>query len=119
MRYLRRNGSLSSDRAAMLAMVARVYAKAEARLGGRAEAAEAAGMRGEIERTIDWEAGDAMIRDGRVREGLDLLRRSGAGQRSARWRLAMPLMRAVPSLARPLLSFRWRQQAAAVAPTDQ
>jgi hypothetical protein len=66
-------------------------------------------MRRRIEREITWEAGDAMIRDGRVHEGLKLLRESGAARRSPKWWLAMPLMRAVPSLARPLLSYRWRQ----------
>ena len=113
-RYRRRPGSLSSDWVAMLPMVVEVYIKAEHRLAGRPEAALAAGMRELVEKEIAWATGDAMIRDGRVREGLDLLRRSGADRRSARWRLAMPLMRAMPSLARPLLSFRWRQQEAAM-----
>jgi len=109
-RYRRRAGSLSAGIAAMLPMVAQVYAKAEARLAGRAEAAIATRMRGEIELTIAWETGDAMIRDGRVREGLALLRESGVARRSRRWWIAMPLLRAVPSLAQPLLNYRWRQQ---------
>ncbi len=109
-RYRRRPGSLSSDRTGMLPMVALVYAKAKERLAGRPEAALAERMRVYVERVIAWEAGDAMIREGRVREGLELLRQSGAGGRSARWRVAMPLMRAVPSLAGPLLRYRWRQQ---------
>jgi glycosyltransferase involved in cell wall biosynthesis len=109
-RYRRRAGSLSAGVAAMLPMVAQVYAKAEARLAGQPEAAIARDKRGEIELTIAWEAGDAMIRAGRVREGLALLRESGVARRSPRWRIAMPLLRVVPSLARPLLSYRWRQQ---------
>ena len=107
--YRRRAGSLSAASVAMLPMVARVYAKAEAALTGRPEAATAAEMRGRVEREISWERGDAMIRGGRVREGLLLLRQSGAGRRSPRWRLAMPLLRVMPGLARPLLSYRWRQ----------
>jgi glycosyltransferase involved in cell wall biosynthesis len=109
-RYRRRSGSLSTGIAAMLPMVAAVYAKAEARLAGRPEAAIATRMRAEIERVIAWETGDAMIRDGRVREGLALLHASGIGHRSPRWRIAMPLLRAMPALARPLLRYRWRQQ---------
>jgi glycosyltransferase involved in cell wall biosynthesis len=109
-RYRRRAGSLSAGVAAMLPMVAQVYAKAERRLAGKPEAAIATRMRGEIERTIAWETGDAMIRDGRVREGLALLHESGADRRSPRWRIAMTLLQAMPSLARPILSYRWKQQ---------
>lgn len=108
-RYRRRAGSLSAGWVAMLPMVARVYAKAEDALAGRPEAATAGEMRGLVEREIVWETGDAMIREGRVREGLALLRKSGAYRRSPRWRLAMPLLRVMPGLARPLLSYRWRQ----------
>jgi glycosyltransferase involved in cell wall biosynthesis len=109
-RYRRRAGSLSAGIAAMLPMVALVYAKAEKRLAGRPEAGIATRMRGEIELTIAWEEGDAMIREGRVREGLALLRKSGVVRRSRKWRIAMPLLRAMPSLAGPLLRYRWRQQ---------
>ena len=108
-RYRRRAGSLSQAWVAMLPMVARVYAKAEAALAGRHEQATAAEMRGLVEREIVWETGDAMIRDGRVREGLAILRQSDAGRRSPRWRIAMPLLRVMPALARPLLKHRWRQ----------
>ena len=109
-RYRRRAGSLSAGWVNMLPMVVQAYAKAEAALVGRPEAALAAEMRGKVEREILWERGDALVRAGRVREGLALLRASNASSRSARWRVAMPLMSIVPGLARPILNYRWRQQ---------
>jgi GT2 family glycosyltransferase len=114
-RYRRRLGSLSSAWEAVAPTDAQVYAKAEARLAGRPEALLAANLRARVERQLAWEAGDAMIREGRTREGLALLSSSGASRRSARWAIAMPLMRALPWLARPLLTHRWRQRHALAA----
>ncbi|WP_156678801.1 glycosyltransferase family 2 protein [Sphingomonas profundi] len=107
-RYRRRAESLSRQTAKMMAALARVYRAAAARLGQRPEAGVAAEMAAQIERQTAWEEGDALIRAGRVREGLRVLRAARAWQRSRRWWVAMPLMLAVPALAKPLLRGRQR-----------
>ena len=112
-RYRRRAGSLSRQTGTLLVALARVYRAAAARLGDRPEAAVAEAMRARIERESAWDEGDALIRAGRVRDGLRVLRTAKAWERSARWRLAMPLMLAVPALAGPILRGRRRWNEAA------
>lgn len=106
-RYRRRPDSLSANAAGLLRATEQVYAKAETALRGRPEAAIAAHMRTSTLRQIDWIAGEAMIREGRTRDGVALLTRSGADRRSLRWRVAMPIMRAAPGLAPLLIDMRY------------
>ncbi len=107
-RYRRRADSLSRQTDVMMRALVRVYHAAAVRLGSRAEARVAGAMEQRIARHTAWEAGDALIRAGQVREGLKILRTARAWQRSPRWWLAMPLMMAVPALAGPLLRGRHR-----------
>ncbi len=111
-RYRRRPGSLSRQTAMMMATLARVYRNAAIRLGDRAEAPIAAAMGDAIARQSAWDEGDALIRAGRVREGLRVLQTARVWEKSMRWRLAMPLMMALPALAKPLLRGRQRWSAA-------
>lgn len=107
-RYRRRAGSLSRQTAMLMTAVVRVYRNASARLGDSPEGKMAEAMRERIEREAAWDEGDALIRAGRVREGLRVLRAARAWERSGRWRLAMPLMMIVPALAGPILRGRQR-----------
>lgn len=107
-RYRRRADSLSHQTGPLMLALARVYRAAAARLGERPEARVAEAMRVRIEREAAWDEGDALIRAGRVREGLRVLRAARAWERSGRWRLAMPLMMVVPALAGPILRGRQR-----------
>ena len=107
-RYRRRPDSLSANSATLLHATAQVYAKAETALRGRPEAAIAARMRASTLQQIDWIAAEAMIREGQARDGVALLTRSGADKRSLRWRIAMPVMRALPGLAPLLIDMRYR-----------
>ena len=107
-RYRRRAESLSRQTAMMMLALARVYRAAAVRLGDRPAARVADAMRRQIERETAWDEGDALIRAGRVREGLRVLRAARAWERSPRWWWAMPLMMAVPALAKPLLRGRQR-----------
>ncbi|WP_157216910.1 glycosyltransferase family 2 protein [Flavisphingomonas formosensis] len=108
-RYRRRAGSLSSDTLGMLRMTRIVYEKAAEALPERPEAATATAMAEQIGRQIQWEEGELLIRSGQVAAGLRLLDSSGVERRSLRWRIAMPLMRALPSIAKPMLDYRRRQ----------
>lgn len=111
-RYRRRSGSLSRQTEAMVRALAASYRAAARRLGNRREGRTAARMATRIEREMAWAEGDALIRGGRVTEGLRLLRAARAWRRSPRWLLAMPLMLAAPSLAPPLLRGRHRNNEA-------
>jgi glycosyltransferase involved in cell wall biosynthesis len=107
-RYRRRADSLSHQTRPLMLALARVYRAAAARLGPTAEGKVADAMRARIERESAWDEGDALIRAGRVREGLRVLRAARAWERSGRWRVAMPLMMVVPALAGPILRSRQR-----------
>lgn len=111
MHYYRRPDSLSADTGNLLRAVIRVYENAITRLGDRPEAAAARAMRDRTRTELAWEEGEALVRNGDVAAGLRLLRQSGAAARSARWRVAMPLMTAFPALARPFLMWRERSGA--------
>lgn len=108
--YRRRPESLSADTGQLLRAAAAVYRGAAQRLDGSPEGRIAEEMLRATEREMAWEQGDAFVRAGRVREGLDLLRKARAGERSLSWRIAMPLMTLAPPLARPILAFRQRLQ---------
>jgi glycosyltransferase involved in cell wall biosynthesis len=107
-RYRRRANSLSHQTGPLLLALARVYRAAAARLGDTDVGKVAEAMRARIEREAAWDEGDALIRAGRVREGLRVLRAARAWERSGRWRLAMPLMMVLPALAQPILRGRQR-----------
>lgn len=107
-RYRRRPDSLSADTGGLLRATEQVYAKAERALHGRPEAATAARMRASVLQQLDWLAGEAMIRQGRSRDGIALLTSAGADRRSRRWRITMPLMRLAPGLAPLLIDMRHR-----------
>lgn len=107
-RYRRRAGSMSSQTATLLRSVAQVYAKAEKRLGSRAEARVAREMRAHVERDLACVEGEAMVLAGRRRDGLRRLREGKPWQRSLKWYLVMPVITALPALARPVLAARAR-----------
>jgi glycosyltransferase involved in cell wall biosynthesis len=109
--YRRRAGSLSSATRRLRQDGIRMYEQAVARLAGRPEAlAAATTMIARLREEIAWSDGEDLVIEGRVADGLALLRRSGAERRSPRWRMMMPLFRLAPPLARPVLSWRRRQE---------
>jgi GT2 family glycosyltransferase len=105
-RYRRRPGSLSSNEAAMLGAIAKVYRQAVTTLDGRPEQAAATAMLAQVVARQSWVEGEALILAGDARRGLAMMR--GTESRSLRWQLAMPLMRLFPSLAAPMLRLRPR-----------
>jgi glycosyltransferase involved in cell wall biosynthesis len=103
-RYRRRPGSLSMNSATMARSACVVYAKLAAILAGRPEEAVARAMLADSEAELRWIEGQALVQDGDVSRGLEMMR--GNGGQSLRWKLAMPLMKMFPGLARPLLKLR-------------
>ena len=102
--YRRRPGSLSSDTRAMLTATHFVYRKAVEALAGRPEQAVASRMVAHLEMEGNWLDGEDLILAGEARRGLLLL--TGIERSSRRWRIALPVMRLLPMLARPLLKIR-------------
>ena len=82
------------------------------RLAGRPEAATAASMAATMRDEAGWVEGEDLVIAGDTRAGLAMLRRSHAERRSPRWRVMMPLFSAVPTIARPVLTWRRRQELA-------
>lgn len=103
-RYRRRPGSLSSDTRTMGIATCAVYAKAAAALVGRPEEATATRMLARLEAEQAWMEGEDLILAGEARRGLAMMR--GMEGRSLRWRVALPVMRLLPMLARPILRIR-------------
>jgi glycosyltransferase involved in cell wall biosynthesis len=103
-RYRRRPGSLTTDVGTMLATGRRVYSQLAERLAGRPEQQDALAMLAALRAQYDWSEGERLILQGDTRTGLALLQ--GADQRSLRWRIALPVMRVFPGLARPMLRLR-------------
>jgi glycosyltransferase involved in cell wall biosynthesis len=110
--YRRRPGSLSSSTLNLRRAAAMVYGKAAVRLAGRPEATTAAALAERMRDEAGWVEGEDLVIAGQTRAGLRMLRRSHAERRSPRWRLMMPLFTALPTIARPLLAWRRRQETA-------
>lgn len=110
--YRRRPDSLSSSTLRLRRAAATVYDKAARRLAGRPEAATAAAMAATMRDEACWVEGEDLVISGQTRAGLAILRRSRAERRSPRWRVMMPLLSAMPPLARPLLAWRRRRELA-------
>ena len=110
--YRRRSGSLSSATLRLRRATVAMYDKAAVRLAGRPEADTARAMAAQTRDEAAWVEGEDMVIAGRVAAGIDLLHGARAGRRSPRWRVMMPLFRALPAVARPLLSWRRRQEEA-------
>jgi glycosyltransferase involved in cell wall biosynthesis len=110
--YRRRPGSLSASTLKLRKATLRVYEKAALRLAGRPEGRTAILMMERMRDEAGWVEGEDLIIAGQTRAGLRVLRRAHAGQRSARWRMMMALFHAMPPLARPLLAWRRRREAA-------
>lgn len=110
--YRRRPGSLSSSTLNLRRAAAKMYAKAAIRLAGRPEAATAALFADRMRDEAGWVEGEDLVIAGQTRAGLQILRRAHAERRSRRWRVMMPLFTAVPTIARPLLAWRRRQETA-------
>ena len=108
-RYRRRRNSLSAATGKLRVATRIVYERAEGRLAGRPEQAVARAMVERMRAETGWVEGEVLILAGRVREGIELLRRSDAGRQSARWRWTMRLFAVAPFLARPLLAWRARR----------
>jgi glycosyltransferase involved in cell wall biosynthesis len=107
--YRRRPGSLSSATLRLSRDGVEVYERAARRLAGRPERATALLMTERSRKIAAWAEGEKLVLAGQIEAGLSLLRRAHAGQRSPRWRVVMGLFRAMPSLSRPLLSWRRRR----------
>lgn len=103
-RYRRRPGSASADIRAMQAGEMRVYEKTMTLLAGRPEQAVAARRLAWLGAEQAWMDGEDLILAGQARRGLAMMK--GAERRSMRWRIALPVMRLFPVLARPLMRVR-------------
>lgn len=110
--YRRRPGSLSASTLRLRRAAATMYDKAAMRLAGRPEAATAAVMAATMREEAGWVEGEDLVIAGETRAGLAMLRRSHAERRSPRWRVMMPVISLLPALARPLLTWRRRQELA-------
>jgi len=99
-RYRRRAGSLSSSLRNMLLASCAVYGKACDQLSGEPRRVAQERLAA-CEQELRWLEGEARVRRGDVAGGLPLLR--GAERRSARWRLALAVLRCAPRLAGWLL----------------
>lgn len=109
--YLRRPGSLSSSTLKLRQAATLMYEKAAIRLAGRPEQALAAMMADRTREEAGWIEGEDLVIAGRTAAGLRVLREARAERRSPKWRLMMRLFRAVPPIARPLLTWRRRREA--------
>lgn len=110
--YRRRAGSLSSSTLRLRRATLDVYERAATRLAGRPEAQVARAMAERMRAEAGWVEGEDLVIAGQTGAGLDLLHRWRADRRSRRWRIMMPVFRAVPVLARPVLRWRRRQEMA-------
>lgn len=108
--YRRRAGSLSSSTVKLHRATVKLYEKAVARLAGRPEAQTAAAMVERMQDMAGWAEGEDLVIAGQTLAGLRVLRRSHAEHRSPRWRVMMVVFRVMPPLARPLLTWRRRQE---------
>jgi cellulose synthase/poly-beta-1,6-N-acetylglucosamine synthase-like glycosyltransferase len=106
--YRRRPGQMSSNTGVMLQSALTVYERACDRLAGRPEHTIADAMCETLRKAIVAEQGLIRIREGATGEGVAMLRGSDIHRRSVRWRVAMLLIRMLPSLAGPLIRFRDR-----------
>jgi glycosyltransferase involved in cell wall biosynthesis len=103
-RYRRRPGSLSTQAKGMHVAAVQVYRKAALALTARPEAAIARRLlAGHLEQ-LRWVEGQEAVLRGNVMIGLSQL--AGIEQRSARWRLALSVMRRAPWLASLLMRVR-------------
>lgn len=107
-RYRRRAGSLSSQTQNLLRSVIRVYEMSEHRLSMRPEAAVAHEMRVKVQRDLACLEGEALVLAGRAREGMRRLIEGKPWTKSTKWYLAMPVLVAIPGVARPVLAARAR-----------
>ncbi len=110
--YRRRPGSMSTSTVRLRRAAASIYDKAATQLVGRPEAATAAAMAATMRKEAGWAEGEDLVIAGETRAGLAMLHRSHAERRSPRWRVMMPLFAAMPALARPILTWRRRQELA-------
>jgi len=107
-RYRRREGQMSGNTAIMLETALAVMDKARRHLGGRPEQTAAEEMCARIRKDMEIEAAFRRVAAGDVRPAVADLIRLGVGDRSARWRRALMLMRVAPFLAPWLLRLRER-----------
>jgi len=112
-RYRRRAGQATSHALAMRRSLVGIYLASAARLGSRPEAAIAQAMAHRTAREVAWEEGETLILRGQAGAGLRILRSAGAWRRSPAWAVAMSVMSVAPPLARPLLAWREKSNAAA------
>jgi glycosyltransferase involved in cell wall biosynthesis len=103
-RYRRRPGSLTTQPRKLLSGACAVYRKTAGALAGQPAAVAAEAALARCERELRWLDGEAALLDGDVAGGLELL--AGAETRSARWRVALAVMRRAPGLAGMVMKMR-------------
>lgn len=109
LRYRRRADSLSAATIPLLKAEQDVYARAAVRLEGRPEAAAARAGVARTEALIAFEEGEALVLDGRVRDGVRRFRSAGDRTRSPLWRVMLATMSAVPATGPPFMRWRMRR----------
>jgi glycosyltransferase involved in cell wall biosynthesis len=111
--YRARPRSASANTLTMLHGEHRVYAKAEAALGDRPEAALARRLAAQVQRRIEFEQAIQTILDGDTATGVPRLRDNLPEDMSRVWRLIFPLWKLFPGLAPLMLAYRRRRHAEA------
>ena len=109
--YRVRPSSASMDRLMILEGAHRVYAKAQASLAGRPEAALAAKLAAQIERQMEFDRAIRAVMQGDTAQGVRRLRDTLPDDASPPWRFLLPLWTWFPFLARPMLAYRQRRHA--------
>jgi glycosyltransferase involved in cell wall biosynthesis len=109
--YRVRPRSASMDLLMMLEGAHRVYAKAQQALAGRPEARLAEELARKTDDQIRFERAIQEILAGKADSGLRRLSEGLPAGTSAFWRLALPVWKLLPPLARPMLAHRQRRHA--------
>lgn len=113
--YRRRTDSLSAAPIKLNGAAAVVYERLAATLAGRPEQAAAVAQAAHYRAVVDWDSGEAAIRDGHAREGVRLMASAAPRLGYRRWVPLLTLLTRAPALAPLLLRWRDRRNAKALA----
>ncbi len=113
--YRRRTDSLSAAPIKLNQAAVAVYERLASSLAGRPERAAAEAQAAYYRAVIDWDSGEAAIRDGRALEGVRMMATAAPRLGYRRWIPLLAFLTRFPALAAPLLRFRDRRNAKALA----
>lgn len=113
--YRRRTDSLSAAPIKLNEAAVAVYERLAATLAGRPEQRAALVQAAHYRAVVDWDSGEAAIRDGCAREGVRMMAAAAPRLGYRRWVPLLALLARVPALAPPLLRLRDRRNAKTLA----